>query len=52
MRCERKRANTTQVCKFSGENTNTTKEISLVVFFFETGLHKGSLREGAGDEGD
>ena len=32
----------------SGENTNTTKEFSLVVFFVETGLHKGSLREGAG----
>ena len=25
------------------KNTNTTKEISLVVFFVETGLHKGSL---------
>jgi len=37
-----------QVCNFSGENTNTTKEISLVVFFVETVLHKGSLREGAG----
>ena len=34
------------------KNTNTTKEISLVVFFVETGLHKGSLREGAGAEGD
>jgi hypothetical protein len=30
------------------KNTNTTKKISLAVFFVETGLHKGSLREGAG----
>jgi len=41
-----------RLCNFSGENTNTTKEISLVVFFIETGLHKGSLREGAGAVGD
>ena len=34
-----------RLCIFSGESTNTTKEISLVVFFVETGLHKGSFRE-------
>jgi hypothetical protein len=40
-----------RLCNFSGENTNTTKEFSLVVFF-EMSLQKGSLREGAGAEGD
>ena len=35
------------LCIFSGENTNTPKEISLVVFFCWCDLTKGSLREGA-----
>jgi len=36
------------LCILSGENTNTTKKISLVVFFYRSELMKGSLREGAG----
>ena len=38
---------TALLCIFSGENTNTTKKISLVVFFCRSELMKGSLREEA-----
>ena len=31
------------LCNFSGENTNTTKEFSLVVFFCQWKLAKASL---------
>ena len=41
-----------RLCILSGENANTTKEVSLVVFFCWRDLTKGSLREGAGAEGD
>jgi len=36
---------TALLCIFSGENTNTTKEFSLVVFFYQQWFSKGSLWE-------
>jgi hypothetical protein len=47
-----KKEKTARLCILGGESTNTTKEISLVVFFCWCDLTKGSLREGAGAEGD
>ena len=37
-----------RLCIISGENANTTKEVSLVVFLCRWKLAKGSLWEGAG----
>ena len=39
---------TAHLCILSGENINTTKDFSLVVFFWRWELTQGSLREGAG----
>ena len=47
-----KSKNGRSTCILSGESPNTTKEIFLVVFFCWCDLTKGSLREGAGAEGD